>query len=790
MNKIIDFVVKHYLLVLFFLGVATLPFAYHYANQTYSNSIKVFFEDTDPDIVYYENFQEIFGNDESLVIAFSSPNIFSVETLNTIRKITEAADSVDGVQRVHSLTSTEIIIGDDGILDFELLVPEEELTPSIVETVKEKAIDYKAIQNRIISKDLKTTALIVLLEPIFSNVEKAVVINNLKNATQNAAGNDIKLHYAGSPCFDVEINDLTHKDNTRFTPITFFLIFIIVFWMLKNATLSVLGQFNIVIIVLWGIGLLIMCGNAINSVTVVIAPILLAISIADSIHILSHYKKIYINNGKQHVKAAGDAAKALWLPCLFTSLTTGIGYFSFLVSDVKPVKMVGIFTGIGVMIAFFMSVFFLPAILVAAQKIIEKSNLKKNAKDEAKAIRFNKRLETLGAFVVKHYKSVAVISLCITLFIAFGITKIRYETDFATYLKESNITKKDLKYVEKHLSGTIPVELVITAKSGNNDFTHPESVKLVDRVQHDILEYMKNKYTSSSSIADYIKESHKAFNNGDENMYKLPDNKNDLIDYYEFADKEILEQMLSLDKKQTRISFASHFSSTDQAKRVQAFINSHVKSLLGDSFDYKFTGLSALYVTMDRNLKNSQMKSLGTAFVLIFIMMFFVCHNVKLTIISMIPNMFPIGVTLGIMGWYDIPLDVSTIMIASVTIGIAVDDTIHFITWFRRNRVAGMDTSTAIIKTFSDTGKPIIMTSIVLCSAYFVLITASVKPIISFGALAGLAMFFALIGDLFILPAVIMIFKPEFKTESNKKVRVHEVKEPGASDSDLVSDVA
>ncbi len=151
--------------------------------------------------------------------------------------------------------------------------------------------------------------------------------------------------------------------------------------------------------------------------------------------------------------------------------------------------------------------------------------------------------------------------------------------------------------------------------------------------------------------------------------------------------------------------------------------------------------------------------------------------------------MFPIGVTLGIMGWFDIPLDVSTIMIASVTIGIAVDDTIHFITWFRRNRVAGMDTESAIIKTFSDTGKPIIMTSIVLCTAYFVLITASVKPIISFGALAGLAMFFALIGDLFILPAVIMIFKPEFKTKPViEEPETEPVSEP--ADGELARDVA
>lgn len=185
--------------------------------------------------------------------------------------------------------------------------------------------------------------------------------------------------------------------------------------------------------------------------------------------------------------------------------------------------------------------------------------------------------------------------------------------------------------------------------------------------------------------------------------------------------------------------------------------------MLGERYKLHFTGLSALYITMDRNLMVSQVRSFASALVVITIMMFFVCRNVKLTLISLIPNLFPILVTLGIMGWFNLPLDAATIMIDSVTIGLAVDDTIHFITWFRRNREAGMDTRESVLQTFRDAGKPIVMTSVVLCLSYLVLITGSVKPIIAFGALASLAMFFALLGDLFILPALIMILKPDIK---------------------------
>jgi predicted RND superfamily exporter protein len=192
-------------------------------------------------------------------------------------------------------------------------------------------------------------------------------------------------------------------------------------------------------------------------------------------------------------------------------------------------------------------------------------------------------------------------------------------------------------------------------------------------------------------------------------------------------------------------------------------VENHFKPFLEKEFTVSYTGLSALYITMDENLRDSQLRSFLSAFIVIALMMYLICKNVKLTLISIVPNLFPILVTLGIMGWLNIPLDATTIMIASVTIGIAVDDTIHFITWFRRNRLSGMTTEQAIIQVFKDTGKPIVMTSVVLSAAYFLLITGSVKPIIAFGALAGLAMVFALMGDLFILPSLIMLLKPVIK---------------------------
>lgn len=163
---------------------------------------------------------------------------------------------------------------------------------------------------------------------------------------------------------------------------------------------------------------------------------------------------------------------------------------------------------------------------------------------------------------------------------------------------------------------------------------------------------------------------------------------------------------------------------------------------------------------MDKHLQESQIRSFFIAFLIIFLMMVAVCRNFFLAAIAMVPNLFPIAMPLGVMGWFDIPLDVATTMIASVTIGITVDDTIHFVSWLRRNNAVCPDTAAAIEKTFIDVGKPIVMTTFLLFSGFMVLVLGSIIPTRMFGMLTAFSMGFALIGDFFVLPPLILLFKP------------------------------
>jgi predicted RND superfamily exporter protein len=768
MNSLIDLIIKGSRYMLAAILLISLPMLYSSLHQKFFNHVDIFFEENDPDILFYKKFQKTYGNEELAVILFTERDIFTMENIELIRKMTSRIDKSEGISRVFSLTNAKEAVGTEDTVIFRRIIPEGELDQQSLTSIRRKALTNNTLVNNLISREGKTTAILIELEPIRDNMKKREILMGIMNSCNEIAGRRTTLHFAGVPYVEVELNSLTQNDFFTFTPIIFLITFLIVTMMLKNISLSLLCQLNLLLSLIWGVGIFSLCGETLNMVTMIMGAVLLAIAVADSIHILSHYREMYALNGGNHVDAVRDAVRYVWLPCLFTSLTTGIGFFSFITSSIRPVKILGVFTSIGVMVAFILTITFLPATL-----ILMKGRFGEDGKDrfDQEAHRagqlhddslFMKVLINIGRLSTGKSKTIFIIFLSILAITIAGALRIEFETNTMNYLPDDSTIRNDINYIENNFGGTIPFVLLVRAKSQEFDFNHYESLKLIDEIQGDLMKGIKQ-FSTSLSITDYFKEINQAFNGHNREYYRIPENRLDILDFYEIGDPDILDRIIAPDRMEARISFQSRWDSNETAKGIDTYISRYMKNKLGDNYTYKFTGLSSLYLHMEFNLKESQIRSFLLAFVIIFAMMFFVCGNVKLTILSMIPNLFPIILTLGIMGWYKIPLDVSTIMIASITIGIAVDDTIHFIVWFKRNLASGMDIQSSLMKTFRDVGKPIAITSIVLFLGFFILIMGSIKPTQAFGVLTALAMLFAVMGDLFILPALLMIFKPGIK---------------------------
>ncbi|MCX7680057.1 MAG: MMPL family transporter, partial [Spirochaetes bacterium] len=315
MKKIADYVISHYKVVVGIVLVLTIPFGYSFARQKFHNHIDIYFDADDPDLLFYKRFQKIFGNEELGVIVFKSDDIFTPKNLSIVRDISKKLKDTYGVQRVFSLTETKEPVGRGDTIYFEHIIPNDGYDKIDLTAVKRRALSNKTIGGNIISADGKTTAILFELVPLQDNEQKRRILHEIMHHARAIAGNAVTLRFAGVPIVEVEMNALSRKDFMNFTPITFFLIFAVVWLMLKKISLSLLCQLNLFTCLVWGIGFFSLAGETFNIVTTVMAPILLAISVADSIHILAHFREMYVLNGGNHVAAVHNTVRNVWLPC-------------------------------------------------------------------------------------------------------------------------------------------------------------------------------------------------------------------------------------------------------------------------------------------------------------------------------------------------------------------------------------------------------------------------------------------------------------------------------------------
>ncbi len=758
MNALIRLATTYPKTVIAVLLLITLPFLHGFFFKTYYNDVGIYFDKDDPAMLFYKEFQKTYGNEEAAFIALHADNVFTNKVLGIIREISDVAKKTHGIERVFSLTEATVPVDSDGMVEFKPVVPEGHLDVATMQGVRKRALRHEMLTETLLAKDCATTIIVVELVPNISPEEKGPILNDIANQATEIAGTDASIYFSGSPFVEFEINHLTQKDDFVFTICTIILVFVLSLIFLRKVSLAALCVLNVLIVVVWSVGLFEKTGNQFNMMTVVMPPVLLAIAVADAIHILTHFMYNVEVLGKPRYEAAVETTKRMWWPCLFTSLTTGVGFLSFLTALIVPVRVLGQYTFYGVLIAFLITMLLLPAIMVV---VPEKWLVHLPGHDSRiPKIDMTRMLLAIGRFTIAHYKLVTVLGILILIVAGVGITRMRYETNFANFLKESNRTKQGIRFIEKNFSGTVPVVLLIRANSPDKDFSHPESIKMLEKVQSDIKTKFSEFYTSFFSVSDYLKEINRAFNGDQDSFYTIPESQGDIIDYYELSEADDIRRLITDDYMEARISFYSYLGPMNRAKILQNYMATQVQKMLGTDYTFHATGTTNLYSVMDENLRISQSRSFSSAFAVILLMMFFVCRNVKLTFMSMLPNLFPIICTFGLMGYLDIPLDVSTMLIASVTIGIAVDDTIHFVVWFRRNQDMGMRLEDALLKTYEDTGQPIVVTSIILSTCFFVFTAGSVQPVEDFGMLAGLAMVFAVIGDLFVLPVLILIFKP------------------------------
>jgi predicted RND superfamily exporter protein len=478
---------------------------------------------------------------------------------------------------------------------------------------------------------------------------------------------------------------------------------------------------------------------------------------AHTIHIFSHYQE---NNQTIPDKITSLKATTthMLLPCLLTTITTAIGFSSLAVSDISAVRDFGVFTAVGVVFAFIVVLSVVPNILY----YIPRSKIRTRGKTGFGII--ERLLSWLSVFVQKKKQMVVIISVMLSVIAIIGITRITVETDVINYFRKSSDIYRSTFFISHNLSGTGSLNVYIGG--GEEDaIKNPAVLKEMEQLQR-YLEAQEN-VTKTISLVDFLKDMNLAMHDENRDYYAVPESRELVAQYlllYSMSgDPDDFERFVDFYYENGTVLARTKPMSS---KVLLAFVDDVIlfcDNNFSDDLDVRVTGTSVLYDNMSTLLVKSQIRSILLALVMIFIVMSIVFRSVYIGGLSMIPNVIPIFLTMGLMGWLMINLDTSTTMISSVAIGIAIDDTVHFITRYFREISDGATVENAIHETILNTGRPIMFTSVVIGSGFVVLLAASFIPTRSFGILTAFTMFSALVADLFVLPVVLMAARPSFR---------------------------
>ena len=756
MERIANIILRYRILFLVLIGLLTGLFGYYAIESKTDNSIEVWLKRNDPKLDYYYDFLDKFGDDEFLIIAMDGDDLFTGKKIKLINDIATRLESVKGVRSVISLAS---IYKDKLSAPYFKEVLKRNKARSVLDVFEEKILDDPMYVNNVISSDGETTAIIATVSKGSPEARKELVKETREILSAVETENNMKKFFlAGPSIVNTELDRMSQNDMKTFTPVMFAVALVILVVLFKNISGVLIPAITIGINIMWTVGLFVIFGNKMNMVSGMLIPLVFIISLATTVHILNRfYLEVALSGNKR--ESILKTLRHICVPCFLTCVTTSIGFLSLVVSDVTPVKTTGIFMAAGIMMSFFVCITLVPGMLSLFPERMSRPfmNIKKDRSSSNKE--FQGIYGFIGKFVRNNTIYVFFISLVFVGVAIYGVTKIDAESSiFESFPKSSEITRST-EHIEQELMGLIPMDIVVDAGNTGSVF-QPDVLMKMEKLQ----DYLKGipEVTKSVSVVDYVKYLNKLLNKDNPDSPVVTKDK--AIDYVKLASlhgDSIVAGLYTEDYSEGRISVRMKNVGSSRYKLIVNDIERFIKENFPLSVSCAITGIVPLLMDMQGYLIESQIKTFTLAFILIFICIALLLKSTRIGMMSMIPNLVPIAISLGVMGYVGINLDVATIMIASVAIGISVDDTIHFLYRFKEEFKKDGDHYLAIQRTLSGVGRALIFTTVVATCGFLVFCLSSFKAIQYFGLLTGITMISALVADLFILPSCILLFKPK-----------------------------
>ncbi|MTI88262.1 MAG: RND family transporter [Balneolaceae bacterium] len=718
-------------------------------------NLENFYPKDDKTVQQYRYLEEEFGRDDNIiVVGFKSDSLLTPSVLRELKAMVDSVKTIPTVTEVNSIWSAEEIINQNQSLQFEPYLSEQSLEED-VQQLKSRISGDPFTEGFFISEDAKTTAFYIKIDADSNTYDsRNQITTRLKQILNLYPARDFKI--SGIPYFRNQYVNTLNSEVLLYLSISSALIIMLLWYLYRSAMGVLLPMVIVWLTVLFTIATVSLSGGYLEIMSSTIAPILLCVGVADSIHMISKFDDL-VQSGLERTKAIIQMVLTLGSATFLTSITTAIGFGTLLSSTVVPMKRFGIYTAIGVLIAYTITILLLPSILKIT-KIRKVFSTNGGRLYPLLGIWLLK----LSDFNAKNYKRISWMSLGVTLLIALGIFQLKVNGRVFDDVSRDSQLIKDSNFFARELAPPFPMEFIVDTKQ-ENGITDPNFLERLDRFQKYLLSFPEIKrVTSFSSL---IKEIHQEMAPEKASQHALPENRNLISQYLlllEINGSDALTNITDFSYSQVRIPSqvldVGSLRINTIRDSVEAYINHHFKEE-----EVMVTGSTILSADLVGKMVYSLAASIGLAFICISIVMALLFRDLKMVLICLIPNIIPLVIIAGFMGFFGVDIKPSTAVIFTIAFGIAVDDTIHYLARFRVELQRGFSLEEALRETTQKTGRAIIITSLILMAGFGTLITSDFTSTTLMGILVGCTILIAVIADLILLPSLFYWLNPSLK---------------------------
>ena len=704
----------------------------------------------------FEAARKNFGPEDYLIVAVVCDDVFQPANLERLRTLHDQLAKISGVSEILSLVNVPYARGTADGASIEKLLPSSNDNAARLQEVRQVATTDRLYVGNLVSPDARTAAFNILYKPEIPTHLRHELSRRIYETVHRAGFSE--AYFAGDPFSQWRATEAVKNDLRIFMPLTILLVAVVLWYCFRSFTAVMLPMATIGIGLVWLFGLMGYLQSHFTILGLMLPTLMLAIGCSYIIHVLNQIGIVNERRGegKDKLSVIEEALRFIALPVIVSALTIIAGFLSLAFNRIPAIRTTGIYSAIGALFTCLLALTFIPAMLAISDK-------QGFAFRVGLTGRLVKLLEDLGRWATSHQMLLYIVTAAVIGISVIGMRKIVIDIDFFHFFKPNSETSVGLAEVNKRLSGGISFELIIEGKRPGaietpNVLRRIEALQAFAEKQRD--DASGQRIDRTLSVADFVKHLNRAFHNNDPKFEAVPEDETVLQDLC--SERDQMRGFLSEDGRTARILIRSTlYGSQAMATVIQQVVKKGQELL--PEFRVLATGTFVLLNRTSDQIGREQVQSITIALVTIYLMLALLFKSLRVGFTALVPNLIPVLFFFGFMGLRGIPLNLTTSLVASVVLGLAVDNAVQFIVRFRRVQLSIPELNEAIIESMRLTGRPIIYANIALAATFAIFAISNFEPIASFGLLSAVTIIGCLIEDLVLLPA--RLTSPVFKAK-------------------------